>query len=136
MPLSEHEQRMLDDLERRLHADDPTFARGFEGPRPTRDRRRQLLGLIALLAGLALLILAVELSAVWLGVLAFVLMLGGGLIAVTAPEMDPDHHRTAPQTAGPRAPHPAGGAQRPTNRGFVQRMEQRWERRTEDDRGL
>lgn len=60
MPLSEHEQRILDEIERRLAAEDPKFARTANAATPrgiavTRMRRAVagfVLGLIVLIGGL------------------------------------------------------------------------------------
>ena len=58
MPLSEHEQRLLEQIERALYAEDPKFAstvRGGKLRKPTRRRRLQGIALFA--AGLVLLVL-------------------------------------------------------------------------------
>ena len=55
MPLSEHEQRMLEQLEQALAAEDPKFASSMEGSRrggPT--RLRWIIGVVGVLAGLGL----------------------------------------------------------------------------------
>ena len=86
MPLSEHEQKMLDEMERQLFADDPRLARAFapKAP-PRRNGRRILIGLGAVVLGLALLVLAVALPAIWLGVIAFIGMVAGAVYAITGP---------------------------------------------------
>ena len=56
MPLSEHEQRLLDQIERALYAEDPKFVSTVRGGRlrkPTRRRRLQGIAVFAL--GLVLL---------------------------------------------------------------------------------
>ena len=129
MPLSEHEQKMLDEMERQLFADDPRLARAFS-PRRTRRRsgRRIAIGLAGVVVGLVVLVLAVALPAVWLGVIAFLVMLAGAVYAVTTPvrrsggDSDGDG-------AGPSAPPSPGDR----SGRFVQRMEQRWDRRCGDD---
>ena len=58
MPLSEHEQRLLEQIERALYAEDPKFASTVRGGRlrkPTRRRRVQ--GVALFVVGLALLVL-------------------------------------------------------------------------------
>ncbi len=57
MPLSDHEQRMLDQIESALYAEDPKFASSVRGGglrAPTARRRLQGAGLFAL--GLAMLV--------------------------------------------------------------------------------
>ncbi len=127
MPLSDHEQQMLDEMERQLFAEDPRLARTFDhAVRPRRDRRRILLGIIGIVVGLGLLVLSVSLPAIWLGVVAFLVMVAGGVWAATAPMT-----RTA---SGPEAGATGPGA--PTAPGaspFMRRMEERWERRGDSD---
>ena len=57
MPLSEHEQRMLDEIERALYQDDPKFATSVNVSRIR--RRRPILAAIAFLVGLVLLVVGV-----------------------------------------------------------------------------
>ena len=62
------------------------LARAFAPRRgPRRSGRRILLGLGGVLLGLVLLVFAVSLPAIWLGVIAFLLMLAGAVYAVTTP---------------------------------------------------
>lgn len=129
MPLSDHEQKMLEELERQLFAEDPRLARTFENAsRPRRDRRRVGLGILGVVAGLALLVLAVALPAVWLGVLAFALMVAAGVWTVTAPVQTADGPR--PGTDG----RPAPTAEQQSG-SFMRRMEERWDRRGDDRLG-
>ena len=68
MPLSEHEQRLLDQIERALYAEDPKFASTVRGGRmrpPTKRRRVQGFALFAV--GLVMLVLGVALPMLWLG---------------------------------------------------------------------
>ena len=130
MPLSEHEQKMLDEMERQLFADDPRLARAFAPRRgPRRSGRRILLGLGGVLLGLVLLVFAVSLPAIWLGVIAFLLMLAGAVYAVTTPTRstgDTGQGGGGGVHGGPGAPKGDGGA-------FMRRMEERWEKRSGPD---
>ena len=133
MPLSEHEQKMLDEMERQLFADDPRLARAFAPKKPPRrNGRRILIGLGAVVLGLGVLVLAVSLPAVWLGVIAFLGMLAGAVYAVTAPSgPSKDTGSTDGEGrgggSGPAAPGgDDGGA-------FMRKMEQRWEKRAGED---
>ena len=54
MPLSEHEQRLLDQIERALYAEDPKLASTVRGGRlrkPTRRRRLQGVAVFVVIAG-------------------------------------------------------------------------------------
>ena len=57
MPLSEHEQRLLEQMERALYAEDPKFASSLRsaGPRPG-SRRKAAVGVLTALVGFGLLI--------------------------------------------------------------------------------
>lgn len=131
MPLSEHEQKLLEEMERQLFADDPRLARTFHrSTRPRRDRRRITLGILAILVGLVLLVLAVALPMIWLGVAAFVLMVAGGVWAATAPQVVDGRAGAAQAGRAGTSPAASGSA---SSRAFMRRMEERWDRRGDDD---
>jgi len=133
MPLSEHEQKMLDGMERQLFADDPRLARAFaptKQPRRSRSGRRILIGLGAVIVGLGVLVLAVSLPAVWLGVIAFIGMLAGAVYAITSPGGSSEGKGSGGGHgggSGPTAPRSDDGST------FMRKMEERWERRAGDD---
>lgn len=79
MPLSEEEQRILRQIEEQLQAD-PSFAlkvntRSHQGV----SRRRLVWSVVALVVSLVVAIAALQVSA-WLSFLAFVAMVGSGVI--------------------------------------------------------
>ena len=90
-----------------------------------------LIGLGAVVLGLALLVLAVALPAIWLGVIAFIGMVAGAVYAITGPSGTSSG--TGSSGGGP------GGGQGPTAPGtgdggsFMRKMEERWEKRAGDD---
>lgn len=129
MPLSEQEQRLLDQIERALYAEDPKFAssvrasdlRSHLRKRVRRSTGLFLLGVVLLLAGVA--------SKVWLvGVLGFVVMLAAALWGLTSWK----------RVAGRREPaRPVGGAAsrgrpRRAKTSWIERVEERWRRRWEE----
>lgn len=119
MPLSEHEQKVLDQLEAQLAAD-PGFARQWERPASQRFRGRpalgrMLLGLLLALVGLGAVLAGVALHLVPLGVAGFVLMGTGVLVAMSA---------SARQHPGP------GPSEKKPSR-MMARLEARWEQRRE-----
>ncbi len=136
MPLSEHEQRLLEQMERALYAEDPKFATSMRNARSMAgDKRRAALGVVAFLLGMALLITGVATQLVPVGVLGFLAMLGGIWLVVAA--MRPG----AQQPSTPTAPHgdpsvspirPQRRARAPRSSGsLTERMEERWRRRRE-----
>ena len=127
MPLSEHEQRLLDQIERALYAEDPKFAstvRGGRMRRPTRRRRVQ--GVALFVVGLVLLVLGIAVRALYLGefpvvsVAGFLVMLAGAVLAVTSVGSS---KAAASGTAKPEA----------DKNGFTGRMEERFRRRFEQE---
>ena len=126
MPLSEQEQRLLDEMERHLlqNAADVVSA-------PSGDRvlsyRNLVYGAILLLLGIGGLVAGVILSGnglaaagIPVGIVGFLAMLGGVMLAVTPVR------RTGPAApSGPRAPRPA------PDQSFMDRMNDRWDRRQE-----
>jgi hypothetical protein len=133
MPLSDHEQRMLDQIESALYAEDPKFASSVRGGglrAPTARRRLQGAGLFAL--GLAMLVSGVAFHATWIGTLpilsifGFVVMFGGVVFAVTGSRLAGRAERTGPSAAArQRRGKGAGGS-------FTSRMEDRFRRRFEE----
>ena len=128
MPLSEHEQRLLSQMEQQLLADDPRFASAMRGAsRRSGTGRRLIIGGLAVAAGLLLLVLAVAYKIIPLGIAAFVLMLIGAGYAFAAP-------KKGLRVVGSDKPRAHGSSRRSGGSGgssgsFMQRMEQRWHRR-------
>ncbi|MCZ3386913.1 MAG: DUF3040 domain-containing protein [Actinomycetia bacterium] len=124
MPLSEHEQRLLEQMERQLYAEDPKLASTLRGTgRSLRSRHRLLFGVIGVGAGLALLVAGAA-SQLWpLGVAGFLVMLGGGWWASTG-------WQGAARGPTPASPQTPKSSQRS---GFMHRIEERWDRRRDGD---
>jgi len=85
MPLSEHEQRLLEQMERALYAEDPKFVSSLRGTDlRSHYRRRALASAVGFILGVVLLMTGVV-STIWIvGVFGFVLMLASALFAVTS----------------------------------------------------
>src|SRR5918997_1464143 len=68
MPLSDHEQRMLDQIESALYAEDPKFASSVRGGTlRAPSTRRRLQGAALFVIGLALLVAGIAIRATWIG---------------------------------------------------------------------
>ncbi|MDU4693718.1 MAG: DUF3040 domain-containing protein [Dermabacter sp.] len=135
MPLSEKEQRILDELEKQLSSDDPTLAHQFGGAEKSSpfSPRRIALGGGIIVGGLALLIFAVSLPAVWLGVLAFIVMVVGAFVCLSAekPKTIPldDPRRMHPSFTQGVAGKNSKGSQQSS---FMKKLEDRWDERGRD----
>lgn len=136
MPLSEYEQRVLEQMERQLSADDPKLATTLTTPR-RRTGRKVVIAVASVLVGLVLLVLGVFKSLVVVGILGFLVMFGGVAYAVLAPS-------ASSEPGGPQGVVTDSGQVKARARGrdqgkargesFMQRMEQRWDKRR--DSGL
>lgn len=85
MPLSEQEQRLLDEMERSLYhsdADDVSTV----GSRGKAGYTAILLGVVAAVAGVALLLVGVIVRQPIIGLVGFAVMFGGTLFAVAPPQ--------------------------------------------------
>lgn len=131
MPLSDHEQRMLDQIESALYAEDPKFAstvRGGNLRAPSARRRLQGAGLFVV--GLALLVAGVAFKATMVGsfpilsVIGFVVMFGGVVFAVTGPRVA-EGRSSGARTSNASRQRRAKGA----GGSFTSRMEDRFRRR-------
>jgi hypothetical protein len=82
VPLSEHEQRLLEQIERALVDDDPKFASTVRtGDRRQKARRKVQIGFALVLVGVVVLVIGA--LKFWpLGVLGFLLMLGGAVLGI------------------------------------------------------
>ncbi|MEZ7007813.1 DUF3040 domain-containing protein [Streptomyces sp. AD55] len=131
MPLSEHEQRMLEQMERALYAEDPKFASALEGSGlRTYTRRRVYQAVAGFLGGIALLMAGMVAKQVWLSVVGFLVMLGCAVLAVTGWRKAPKPGEQPPPGTGPQ---PRGqGRQR---RSVMDRIEERWQRRRDEQQG-
>jgi hypothetical protein len=142
VPLSEHEQHLLEQMEQAMYAEDPKFASAMRGRTPkARQRRRLLLGCVGVLVGLVLVVLGVTRSLIWLSVVGFVLMLAGAAFAAT-PERKAGPVGMVGRDGSPMPRRGRGATRAPrTSRSarssgtFMERMEQRWERRRDQGWG-
>lgn len=120
MPLSEHEQRLLEQMERAFYEEDPQFATAMQQPR-TPFGRRAALAIVLAVAGLGVIIAGLASRIPLLGVAGFAAL----LLAVSM--MLPSGKATA--AAGERPTVPRHGST--GRRSFSQRLDERWDRRRE-----
>ncbi len=132
MPLSDHEQRMLDQIESALYAEDPKFASSVRGGTlRAPSARRRLQGAVLFLVGLAMLVCGVAFTATMIGgfpilsVVGFVVMFGGVVFAITGPRMGPGRPAGAPGAPKQKRMKGSGGS-------FTSRMEDRFRRRFDE----
>ncbi|MGH2788170.1 MAG: DUF3040 domain-containing protein [Actinomycetota bacterium] len=99
MPLSEREERILEEIEKNLQHQDPSLGRTTRrGPHLDRAARLRLGGLLVLVGFLLLIAFFVS-GSVTLGVVAFVAMVGG-IVLVAGSIMAPASERTSSRFGG------------------------------------
>ncbi len=129
MPLSEHEQRLLEQMERALHAEDPKFASALQGNKlRKRLRRRVVADIIGVLAGAALIGYGVYARRVALDVAGGAVVVACAWLAWSTWRRVPAPGQIVP--AFRLRPRGKGRGSRGT---FGQRMELRWQHRRERD---
>ena len=136
MPLSEHEQRLLEQMERALYAEDPKFASALRGADlRAHYRRRILLAAAGFLVGIALLVSGVVYH-FSLSVVGFAVMLTTAFLALTSWRAIPGSRDGAapPDAAGRARRGPAGRSRKQRGNGrMMDRLEERWNRRREEN---
>ncbi|WP_415950848.1 DUF3040 domain-containing protein [Streptomyces sp. KLOTTS4A1] len=136
MPLSEHEQRMLEQMERALYAEDPKFATALEGSGlRTYTRKRVYQAVAGFLVGIALLMTGMVAQQIWISVVGFLVMLGCAVLAVTGWRKAPKPGEQAPAADGSDGGQ--AGSQSPRRQGrqrrsMMNRIEQRWQKRRDE----
>ena len=136
MPLSEHEERMLDQIERALEADDPKFAHAVRTSDPrVHYKRRAIKAALGFLLGVALLLAGVISKVIEVGVAGFLVMLASSMWALTSWRRigggSPAAQGPSSVTVLKRRRRRRQRQRRPGGQGFMERMEERWRRRQE-----
>ena len=123
VPLSEHEQRLLEQMERALYAEDPKLASTLGGASQRRAQRRALVvGVLGILIGLAMLLGGAAIPSVPLGVAGFGVMLAATWYAFG--------RARSVGSGGTESPATPKGAKPPkSSAGVMNKFEERWRRR-------
>jgi hypothetical protein len=125
VPLSEHEQRLFEQIERSL-AEDPKFASAVRATDPRFHARRRLLVAAALVvAGLGLVVYGAVSKIALVGVAGFVVMLAAAAFGLTS-------LRRAHATELSAVDGTATRSTRARRNSIVDRLEERWRQRPED----
>lgn len=134
MPLSEHEQRLLEQMERALYAEDPKFASSLRGKDARSSFRRMvLLASLGFALGIVLLMTGLVTRLPIVSVVGFVAMLGSAFVALTGYRRITSGVRLGVvDGSGVRGPRKSGRPARPQRR-FMERMEERWNRRRDEN---
>jgi len=131
VPLSEHEQRLLEQMERALHAEDPKLASTLQGSRLRRHLRQRLLAAaVGVLVGAGLLGYGVYARRIALDVAGVAVVVGCAWLAWTTWRRVPAPGQIVPAfRLRSRTGVKAAGRTKAGGGTFMQRMEQRWSNR-------
>ena len=127
MPLSEEEQRLLDEMERNLYKREADTVSVASGPR-TVNYTRVALGLLLLLGGIAIAIAGVATKLIIVGVLGFAAAVVGLFVAVSASKPADADSADPSRPSRTRDDGPAK-----TGTSFMDRMNDEWDKRQERD---
>jgi hypothetical protein len=131
VPLSEHEQRQLEQIEQALYSDYPRFANAVRASDPrVHYKRRVIEATFGFLLGIGMLLGGVVSKYIWIAVTGFVVMLACAMWALNS-----YRHMTG-TTVGRGQPRPQGGRKnaKAAKVPMMERLEERWRRRQERDR--
>ena len=127
MALSDREQKLLEQMEKALYAEDPKFASSLRRSGLTiapGERRHVIFGLLVLLGGLALVFGSVVSKTVIIGIPGFLLVLTGFVFIA----------RGLQEPVSAVTPTPKKVRNRTKNSNLMSRLEERWQQRR--DSGL
>jgi hypothetical protein len=138
VPLSEHEQRQLEQIEQALYAEHPRFARAVRASDPrVHYRRRVIYAAVGFLLGVGLLVAGVATKDPLMGVAGFVVMLACSMWALTSYRHMagiasgrglPKERRSGRSGKGKAKGSKAAS---PAKTPMMERLEERWRRRQE-----
>ena len=118
MPLSEHERKLLAEMEAAFEQEDPRLVSTLTGSARTKQGSRVFYGSIALLAGMAILFGGLISKATPVGLLGFVIAVAGAFFIFTNLSFGKSGR---------------GGAAKPKKPKWSDRLEGRWDRRNYDN---
>jgi Flp pilus assembly protein TadB len=136
VPLSEHEQRQLEQIEQALYREDPKFGRVVRSSDPRVHHRRKVLqALFGVLAGVGVLVAGVVTRHVYLEVAGAVVLVLALLWAFVNWRQYVARTRAARGRSQPDRRR-SSSVRKSGRMGLMERLEERWRRRQEGDRRM
>ena len=121
MALSDREQQLLEQMERALASEDPRFASALGGSMTNRIATKSIgIAVLGVVVGIGSLLAAVSLSIPALGVVGFLAIVSGFYFANLGAK------------SSPAAAKPGNASKTSTSGGFMQGLEDRWDRRQDN----
>jgi type IV secretory pathway TrbD component len=118
MALSEHEKRLLDQMEAALLTEDPKLATTLSGTKMPISRNRNLLAIALLALGLVTIFGGLIAKVTFVGVIGFLVALSGLILLISSVSA------AVKSTQAPRSPRKSFG--------LSDRLEKRWDERNTD----
>jgi Protein of unknown function (DUF3040) len=140
VPLSEHEQRQLEQIEQALRADDPRFAQAVQAADPRVHYKRRVVAAVAgFVIGVGLLLAGVVINVIPIAVAGFAVMLASSLWAVDSYRRMTGHATGRAPARGLRPAKKRRAAKsrrsdKQTGSGLMGRLEERWRHRQQGGR--
>jgi len=127
VPLSEHEQRQLEQIEQALYSEHPRLARAMRAKDPkVHYRRRVVQAAVGFLLGVGMVVAGIFLKYDWLVAAGVAVLLLSGILAIVSYRrmvgMLTERRRRRDRKAAVKAA---------ANSGLMERLEERWRRRQE-----
>lgn len=121
MALSDHEQQLLEQMERALASEDPKFASALRGSMTNRAATKSIgVAVLGVVVGLGILLAAVTMAIPALGILGFVSIVAGFYFAQKGTKANQNSEKPSPSP------------KQSTTGGFMQGLEDRWDRRQDN----
>ena len=121
MALSDREQQLLEQMERALASEDPKFASALGSPMTNRIATKTIgIAVLGVVVGIGCLLAAVSLNLPALGVLGFLAVVAGFYFANLGAKSAPSKKKSTSTSKDA------------TSGGFMQGLEDRWERRQDN----
>jgi hypothetical protein len=133
MPLSEQEQRLLEEMERSLYQNDSDFVARVSRRQGRPTYTAITIGVLIGLVGVGVIVLGLVIKQPLIGVLGFVVMLGGVLFALRPGGRTPTARPTRTPSSGPAARGASRPARGSSGGSFIDRMNERWDKRNQQD---
>ena len=140
MPLSEHEQRLLDQIERALYAEDPKFATTVRSTDLRTHMRRRMIRMgVLFVIGFVMMLVGVIVSTIWVSVVGFGIALVALVFGANAykringgPAL---RSVDGPPRAARRTKESKGSSKAKAGGSAKDRLEERWRKRWEERGG-
>jgi UPF0716 family protein affecting phage T7 exclusion len=130
VPLSDHEQRLLEQIEQALYEDDPKFARLYRATDVrSHYRGRVVWAVLGVIAGIAMLLAGVITTLIALGVGGFLVMLASVSYGIASWQRMTGHRAVAKNDGPKLRRRKERGRDASDQRSITQRLEDRWQRR-------